>query len=140
MNSATSNVQLIAEYTVHLHAERGLSENTVNAYVSDLWQYAEVLDQRNLTLFTADKGDVAGFLVHLSDHGIKEKSRCRKIATLNGFYEWLIRNERLEKNPMRLESSAPSSEGPPRSHCRAAPHHHPRQHGQAGGRARCHPV
>jgi integrase/recombinase XerD len=97
-----SNSQLLQEYTLHLHAERGLASNTIEAYISDLAQFAEVLSERHIILFTADKDDVAIFLQHLTKHDIGARSRARKIATLRSFYKWLVSHERLEKDPMRL--------------------------------------
>ena len=102
MATNTGNVQLLQEYTAHLRAERGLSSNTVLAYMSDLWQFAEFLDDRNVRLFTADKQDVTAFLEHLASHDIGPRSRNRKIAALRRFYRWLLLNERLDKDPTRL--------------------------------------
>ena len=97
-----SNVQLLAEYTVYMHAERGLSTNTILAYGTDLQQFAEILEKRNVLLFTAEKEDVAAFIHHLSDHGIEPRSRARKIAAMRRFYKWLLTTERLDKDPTRL--------------------------------------
>jgi len=98
----SGNSQLLQEFTLHLYAERGLRENTVLAYISDLTQFAEVLSERDVILFTADTADVALFLQHLTKHDIGKRSRARKIATLRTFYKWLIAHERLDKDPMRL--------------------------------------
>ena len=98
----TSNAQLLQEYTLHLRAERGLSGNTVLAYVADLWQFAEILDGRSVQLMAADKADSQAYVQHLATHGIGPRSRARKIAAVRGLYRWLLRNERLEKDPTRL--------------------------------------
>jgi site-specific recombinase XerD len=98
----TSNTQLIADYTRFIHAERGLSENTVLAYSGDLWQFAEILEQLGCTIFQATPADLSSFLQHLADHQIDKPSRARKVAAIRGFYRWLIRAERLEKDPTRL--------------------------------------
>ncbi|MEK6398499.1 MAG: tyrosine recombinase [Terriglobus sp.] len=97
-----SNTQLLREYAAYLRVELARSENTVNAYITDLLQFAELLEQRGLQLFTADTADVQAFLEHLAAHDIQARSRARKIASLRGLYQWLIRKERLEKDPMRL--------------------------------------
>lgn len=97
-----TNSELLAEYTLYIRAERGLRPLTIAAYVADLWQYAEVLELRGVTLFTAEKDDVAAFLQHLTEHGIEARSRSRKIASLRSLYKWLLLTERLDKDPMRI--------------------------------------
>jgi integrase/recombinase XerD len=98
-----SNGELLIEYTIHLRAERGLSENTIAAYIfNDLDQYAQVLDLRKTTLFAAQKEDVAAFIQHLATHEIGPRSRARKIAALRRFYRWLILNELIDTDPTRL--------------------------------------
>jgi len=97
-----TNHELIAEYTIHLRVERGLSEHSIDAYIGDLFQYAEVLELGHSQLFTAEPTNVSAYLKHLADHGIGRRSQKRKIASLRSFYRWLIRLERLEKDPMRL--------------------------------------
>lgn len=100
--AAISNAQLIAEYTTHLRVERALRPLTIEAYSADLFQFAELLEPRGVTIFTAEKDDVAFYLQHLTDHDIQARSRARKIAALRGLYNWLLLNERLDKSPMRL--------------------------------------
>ena len=98
----TGNLELVQEYVTYLRAQRGLSENTVSAYLTDLLQCAEIFEQRKTTLFHAGTDDVTAHIQHLTDHGIEKRSRARKIAALRGFYRWLIRNERIDKDPTRL--------------------------------------
>lgn len=99
---APTNHELVAEYTIHLRVERNVSAHTVLAYTSDLLQFAEILEPRHKLLFTADPADVAAHLNHLARHDVGPTSRARKITTLRSFYKWLIRLERLEKDPTRL--------------------------------------
>lgn len=90
---------------MHMRAERALSALTVGAYITDLWQFAELLEQRGRLLFTADPDDVRAFIEHLTTHEIQARSRARKIAALRSMYKWLLRSERLDKDPMRLTLS-----------------------------------
>ena len=95
--------ELVQQWAGHLRVERNLSPNTVLAYVTDLYQFAEVLQrERDATLFTAGKDDVSAFVHHLATHEIGAKSRARKITALRRFYHWLIQAERLETDPTRL--------------------------------------
>jgi integrase/recombinase XerD len=99
---ANGNVELVQEYAIHLRIERGLSTNTVGAYSTDLFQFAEILEKRDSILFTATKEDVAHFILHLAKHDIKPQSRARKLSAMRRFYGWLIRAERLSVDPTRL--------------------------------------
>lgn len=100
----TSNDGLLVAFTRYLQYERCASERTVAAYVADLTQFTQVLahTRPGVTLFTAGTEDVAAFIHHLAEHEIGPRSRARKLAALRGFYDWLIKRERIEKDPTRL--------------------------------------
>jgi site-specific recombinase XerD len=50
---ATSNEKLLASFTAYLKVEKGLARLSVSAYLSDLLQFAEFLEQHKRTLLLA---------------------------------------------------------------------------------------
>ena len=54
------NVRLVREYGAYLRVERGLRENSCEAYVRDLEQFAEFLEKHDGVLSAAAQEDVRG--------------------------------------------------------------------------------
>ncbi len=123
-------IPMLDEFVSYLKFERHFSPYTARCYGADLKQYGEYLAQKigqsatNTTLgimpsdpanddavlaqevsaeiLRADAMTVRGFLAHLDNFGYSPATTARKIATLRSFYKWLLRQNRIETNPMTL--------------------------------------
>ncbi|MGB9031632.1 MAG: site-specific tyrosine recombinase [Acidobacteriaceae bacterium] len=106
-NSGLGNSGLIQEYLVYLRVEKGLRPLSCEAYERDLLQFAEYLEGESTTLRDGTQALVAGFLKHLSKHGVESRSAARKLSCLRGFYRWLLLDKRIHRDPtLNLESPA----------------------------------
>ncbi len=88
------------EYLDHLHAERGLSPNTIEAYGRDLarllaWSQAARKASPLLT-----QADLAGFIAGLSAAGLGARSAARVVHAVRGYYRFLLREGRIDVDPM----------------------------------------
>ena len=93
-------VQTISEYIEFLEVERGLSENTLEAYRRDLCQFFELLSSNDVLDFKEIKrAHVNLFLKYLRDENMAPASISRKIASIKGFFVWLNTMQILEHNP-----------------------------------------
>ena len=96
--------QLTLDFLAYLELERGLSRNTLEAYRSDLLQFGEFLDRRELTVMEVCHGDLAAFLSELAA-GVDERPPVaaatlqRKTATLRSFYRHLRRENAIDHDP-----------------------------------------
>jgi integrase/recombinase XerD len=96
--------RLTLDFLAYLQFERGLSTNTLDAYRSDLLQYGEFLDRRELDAMDVRHGDLAVFLSELAG-GIGERPPVaaatlqRKAACLRSFYRHLRREGLIEHDP-----------------------------------------
>jgi integrase/recombinase XerD len=95
---------LIGDFLAYLELERGLSRNTLEAYRSDLHQYAEFLARNELRVETAAHSDLARFLGELADghdgkRPVASATLGRKIACLRSFYRHLRREETIDHDP-----------------------------------------
>ncbi len=96
--------RLRLEFLAYLEFERGLSRNTLDAYRSDLFQFGEFLDRRELKVMEARHGDLAAFLAELAA-GVGERPSVapatlqRKAACLRSFYRHLRREGLIEHDP-----------------------------------------
>ena len=104
---------LTFDFLGHLELERGLSRNTLEAYRSDLHQFAEFLERRELDPLEARTIDLAAFISELAA-GAPDRAAAapatlqRKIACLRSFYRHLRREQVIERDPAS-ELRAPRS-------------------------------
>jgi integrase/recombinase XerD len=82
-----------------LWLEDGLSRNTISAYRADLEQLSAFLERQNL--LTVEEKDVFSFLA--SRKG-RASSAARLVSTLKRFYQYCLRERRIEADPtLRLD-------------------------------------
>lgn len=88
----------------HLRIQRRFSENTLDAYRSDLAQLAAFLDDAGTALLRADPARLRSFLA--SRHKtLSPRSICRKMAAIRGFYRFARKQGWTDANPAaRLRS------------------------------------
>jgi integrase/recombinase XerD len=97
-------IDLALDFLAYLELERGLSRNTLEAYRSDLQQYAEFLARRGLDPLTVGPIDLAGFVSELAAGqgqrpAVAPATLQRKIACLRSFYRHLRREQLIDHDP-----------------------------------------
>ncbi len=88
------------EYLDHLRVERGLSPNTLEAYGHDLARLQSFARRRKTSLTRLRQADLAAFLQSLRAEGLQPRSAARVVHGVRGFYRFLIREGRLDRDPM----------------------------------------
>lgn len=93
-------VQNIAEYLESLEVERGLSENTIEAYGRDLNAFCEFLGTQGVFDFDSVKRiHINYYIKKLHDENYTAASVTRKIAAIRGWFKWLLANEVIKQDP-----------------------------------------
>ena len=93
-------VQNIAEYLESLEVERGVSENTIEAYGRDLNAFGEFLVQQGAEVFDEVKRTHINYYIKkLHDENYTATSITRKIAAIRGWFRWLLANEIIAQDP-----------------------------------------
>lgn len=89
-------------FLVYLQHEKRNSTNTVQAYSIDLDQFIRYCRSvhKILNLDEVDVKVVRGWVVQLMEEGLAPRSVNRKLTTLKAFYQFLIREGVITKNPM----------------------------------------
>ncbi|MDR3599284.1 MAG: site-specific tyrosine recombinase XerD [Desulfosporosinus sp.] len=95
----TSEEQLAKQYLIHLHVERGLSENTRLAYERDLAQLLIYLNQRGTNYTECVANDLFLFLLKWKENGKAPRSIARCNATLRGFFAFVLDEGKRDDNP-----------------------------------------
>ena len=87
--------QIIGEYLEYLELEKGLSQNTIDAYRRDLSDFAQNLED----IHTINRMNINAYVRTLRERKLAPTSVIRKVASLRGFFKWATSSGILEKNP-----------------------------------------
>lgn len=79
--------------------ERGLSENTLNAYRADLLALEQRLKNRNVQIVNAEKVDLLDYISWRVDNGAKPRSTARQLSSFRCFYRYLLREGVIVEDP-----------------------------------------
>lgn len=95
------SIQDLSEYLDFLDVERGLSQNTIDAYRRDLEAFIEFcLAKLSVDEKSINRLMVNTYLRDLHENHYNPTSISRKIASLRGYYKWLSANEKITSNPI----------------------------------------
>lgn len=85
------------DYLRHLVVERGLSDNTVQAYRRDLLRYQEYLGSRGIgSLAEVTRVDVEEFRRHLDHIGLAPASVTRCVVAVRNLHRFAVRSGQLQ--------------------------------------------
>jgi len=96
---------LVEQFLDAMWMERGLSENTLSAYRTDLVAFSSWLDSRGLALLSAASLDIQGFLANRVDLHYKASSSARQLSAIRRFYQYLHRERLRDDEPTALLAS-----------------------------------
>jgi len=103
MNS--ENDLLVSNYLDALWLEKGLSDNSLDAYRRDLRGLADFIEKLDKNLLDVDRIDLMDYLGSRMRAGYKARSTARMMSCLRSFYRYLIRENRITEDPTQnLES------------------------------------
>ena len=97
--ASAEDTDLLREYKNHLRAERGLSENTLEAYGRDLKKLHRFAKRRKRGLLLLKQRDLTDFIAELSGV-VSARSVARTIHGVRGLFRFAVREGRLEVDPM----------------------------------------
>ncbi len=99
----------IDDYLRYSQVERGLSDNTINAYRQDLEEFQTFVENEGMASWPTEASDVDAFLARQRDLNKATSSISRLISSMRKFYQWLARQNIQKLNPM-LEIDLPKKE------------------------------
>ena len=96
--------EAIENYANYLRFEKNASENTIEAYVSDLQKLQDFAEQNlmNITPITISYEHLQEFLYQVSKINYSERTQARWISSIKGFFSFLLEDELREDNPSAL--------------------------------------
>ena len=87
-----------------LWVEKGLSDNTLSAYRTDLVKFCGFSQSRNknFALLGMEKPDIEQYLAYRYDVGLSERSTARFLSSMRTLCAYMLQNKMREDDPMRL--------------------------------------
>ncbi len=99
---------LIDRFLEHLVVERGLAQNSLEAYRRDLARYARYLKGRRKRVTHLDRAEVPRYLLALREAGLSPRSVARHLSAIRQFHRFLVREGDATSDPTsHLESPRP---------------------------------
>lgn len=98
----------LADYQRYLTDEKHASANTISSYMRDLRQFASYTGERQLELTDVTVTRVSTYLDFLSGQGKSPATVSRSLASIKGFYHYLVSKGVMEENPAAHVASVKS--------------------------------
>jgi integrase/recombinase XerD len=103
--SFEANARVLSAFLDYLRIEKGLAQLSINAYLTDISQFAGFLEKNKRTLQTARRVEVREFLQQLFSHQVDGRSVGRKLSALRHLYRYLLLDKKIDHDPtLNIES------------------------------------
>ena len=94
--------KLIEKFRSHLLLERGLSQNTVEAYVEDVSKLARYIEDCSMAVDDVTLSDLQNFAAAVYDLGVSPRTLARIISGVRAFFKWLHAEKLIAHDPTIL--------------------------------------
>ncbi len=99
------NNTIFRKYKQYLKLEKSLSDNTIDAYMTDLDKLNAYITLENIDLLEVTPDDLHHFASGLHDIGIHPRSQARILSGIRSFYKYLILEDYIQTDPTELLES-----------------------------------
>lgn len=96
------HIDIINKYKTYLRLEKSLSDNSIDAYLTDLDKLLQYVDTENKDYKTITYNDLQHFVATIHDLGIHPRSQARIISGIKSFYRFLLLDEYITLDPTEL--------------------------------------
>jgi len=93
MNWETS----LNNYYTYISIERNLSKNSVESYIRDITQFSKF--NNNIKPLDIQRENILKYINHINENNISARSQARILSSIRSFYNFLIFDNKLEKDP-----------------------------------------
>ncbi len=96
---------LIDAFLDDLWSSKGLSDNTLNAYRTDLRHFDRYQFNQGIKLLDVTQMDVRDYLAYRVEQNFARTSSARLLSSLRRFYTYLVQTKQISTDPMALIES-----------------------------------
>src|SRR3974377_543216 len=95
----------IVSFLTYVRVEKGLSANTLSAYLRDLMKFESYAKKRKLALENVTRDDLVDFLSSLFRQKLESRTVARHLVTLRHFFRFALTQDLITSDPtLNLES------------------------------------
>ncbi len=98
-------MSIIRNYHSYLILEKALSDNTVEAYISDVNKLKSYASKMNLEIVRVTYENLQGFVKDLISSGVSNATVVRVVSSIKSFYRYLVYEGVLKEDPSVLLES-----------------------------------
>ncbi len=98
-NAFLTPEEILQVFLEFLSVEKGLSSNTIQSYAHDLAKLFQFLRKERISWMKADEQGLVRFVHHQSRAGLSPRSMARLISSIKSFYNFLVLDGMIKKNP-----------------------------------------
>ena len=84
-----------------LKDDKTLSNTTLQSYKRDISQYETYINSNRLNYLKVTEEDIRNYMEYLEDENKKKSTISRSLAAIRSFYQFLIRNKKVKKDPTK---------------------------------------
>ena len=93
--------ELLTKYLNNLLIERGVAQNTLEAYRRDLRRFLQFLEQKKIDQLQEVKAEgIIEYLIQIKDEGLSANSMNRALAALRGLFKYLLQEKIIKESPL----------------------------------------
>lgn len=92
------NKKLIKSFLSFISLEKGLSENTKNAYENDIKRFLLYFENMNKKILEIDYNKLDKYFSDLYDLGLSATTRARNISSVRAFFDYLHYSKKIDNN------------------------------------------
>ncbi len=89
----------INNFLQFIQNEKKVSENTLQSYKRDILQFQTYVDDNNIHFLKVDNKEISEYLEYMKEMGKKSSTISRSLASIRAFYQYLLRNKKMKKDP-----------------------------------------
>ena len=91
---------IVDKFADYLEKEKRVSENTIEAYVRDIYHFSDFVAMRKINdLKDVTNTEVVAYLMMLKNENKSKSTLNRKLASIRTFYNYLIKIKAIKDNP-----------------------------------------
>ncbi len=95
----------ISKFKTYLKLEKGLSENSISAYINDLKKlknYISKIKKHNIKPHLLQLKHLQNFIMYIADLGVSTATQSRLISSIRAFYKYLLLVDKIDTSPATL--------------------------------------
>src|SRR5690554_4298304 len=92
--------KIVGDYLEYIKNEKKLTENTLEAYIRDIMQFKEYIQENKITSFKeTTKTTVITYLMSLQKKGKSTSTISRNLASIKCFFQFLLSKRIIDEDP-----------------------------------------